>query len=114
VTRTATIEVRLPNAKNARGEWLLRPGLYAEGRLILGERADVVAVPFDVLLRRGMRYLGFVVNGDHAETREIVPGVREGRMVEVLSGLAAGEELVISGQHRLSDGVRVNRTGSGK
>jgi hypothetical protein len=35
-------------------------------------------------------------------------------MVEVLSGLAVGEELVISGQHRLSDGVRVNRTGSGK
>jgi RND family efflux transporter MFP subunit len=114
VTRTATIEVRLPNAKNARGEWLLRPGLYAEGRLILGERRDVVAVPFDVLLRRGMRYLGFVVNGDHAETREIVPGVREGRMVEALSGLVAGEELVISGQHRLSDGVRVNRTGGGE
>jgi len=111
VTRTATVEVRLPNAKNDRGEWLLRPGLYAEGRLILGERKDVVAVPFDVLLRRGTRALGFVIREDRAETREIVPGVREGRMVEVLSGVAAGEELVVSGQHRLSDGVRVNRTG---
>ncbi len=114
VTRTATIEVRLANAKNARSEWLLRPGLYAEGRLILGERTDVVAVPFDVLLRRGTRYLGFVVRGDRAETREIVPGVREGRMVEVLAGVAADEELVVSGQHRLSDGVRVNRMEGGQ
>jgi len=114
VTRTATIEVRLPNAQNERGDWLLRPGLYAEGRLILGERPDVTAVPVDVLLRRGARYLGFVVSGDRAQTREIVPGVRDGRMVEALAGVEAGEELVVSGQHRLANGVRVNRTGGGE
>jgi membrane fusion protein (multidrug efflux system) len=109
VTRTATVEVRLANAKNAAGEWLLRPGLYAEGRIVLAVRRDVVTLPADVALRRGDRFLAFVVTGDAAERRVLTIGVRDGNVLEVAAGLKAGEEVVVSGQHRLTDGYPVRR-----
>lgn len=107
VTRTATVEVRLKNERNASGEWLLRPGLYAEGRIILEIHADVVTLPADVALRRGTRFLAFVVKDGRAETRELKIGLRDRNVLEIAAGLRAGERVVVMGQHRLTDGAAV-------
>lgn len=107
VTRTATVEVRLTNEHSPDGEWLLRPGLYAEGRIILGVRKDVVTLPADVALRRGERFIAFVVKDGKAETRELSVGVRDGNTLEILSGLNVDEQVVVMGQHRLTDGVGI-------
>lgn len=113
VTRTATIEVRLKNEKNDADEWLLRPGLYAEGRIILTVKQNAVMLPADVALRRGTRFLAFVVKDGKAETRELTVGVRDGNTLEIMDGLSAGEQVVIMGQHRLTDGIDVNVAESG-
>ncbi len=110
VTRTATVEVRLANERNEAGEWLLRPGLYAEGRIILEARADVVVIPADVALRRGTRFLAFVIEGGKARTCELKVGIRDGNRIEVVEGLAPGEQLVVMGQHRLTNGASVRLT----
>jgi membrane fusion protein (multidrug efflux system) len=107
VTRTATVEVRLKNERNGAGEWLLRPGLYAEGRIILEAKSGVVTLPADVALRRGARFLAFVVKDGKAETRELKVGARDGNILEVTEGLRVGEQVVIMGQHRLTDGLPV-------
>ncbi|HNX33488.1 MAG TPA: efflux RND transporter periplasmic adaptor subunit [Kiritimatiellia bacterium] len=107
VTRTATVEVRLKNERNEAGEWLLRPGLYAEGRIILEAKSGVVTLPADVVLRRGSRFLAFVVKDGRAETRELKIGARDGNVVEVSQGLKVGEQVVTMGQHRLTDGLAV-------
>ena len=107
VTRTATVEVRLKNERNGAGEWLLRPGLYAEGRIILEAKSGVVTLPADVALRRGARFLAFVVKDGKAETRELKVGARDGNILEITEGLRVGEQVVIMGQHRLTDGLPV-------
>jgi RND family efflux transporter MFP subunit len=107
VTRTATVEVRLANETDAAGEWVLRPGLYAEGRIVLDVRRDVTVLPADVLLRRGERFLAFVVTDGKAETRTLKLGVRDGNRLEIVEGLKAGEQVVVAGQHRLTDGQPV-------
>ncbi len=107
VTRTATVEVRLKNERNGAGEWLLRPGLYAEGRIILEAKSGVVTLPADVALRRGARFLAFVVKDGKAETRELKVGARDGNILEVTEGLRVGEQVVVMGQHRLTDGLPV-------
>ncbi len=107
VTRTATVEARLANETDAAGEWVLRPGLYAEGRIVLGIRRDVPVLPADVLLRRGERFLAFVVADGRAETRTLKVGVRDGNLVEIADGLKAGEPVVVAGQHRLTSGQPV-------
>ncbi|HPW75397.1 MAG TPA: efflux RND transporter periplasmic adaptor subunit [Kiritimatiellia bacterium] len=110
ITRTATVEVRLANELGASGEWLLRPGLYAEGQIILEVKRDVVTLSADVALRRGPRFLAFVVKDGHAETRELKIGARDGNVLEILAGLAVGEQVVIMGQHRLTDKIAVRIT----
>lgn len=107
VTRTATVEVRLKNERNEAGEWLLRPGLYAEGRIILEVKSGVVTLPADVVLRRGARFLAFAVKNGKAETRELKIGVRDGNTLEIVEGLRVGEQVVVMGQHRLTDGLPV-------
>ncbi len=107
VTRTATVEVRLANETDAAGSWVLRPGLYAEGRIVLEVRRDVVVLPVDVVLRRGDRFLAFVVKDGKAETRALQVGVRDGNRFEIVAGLRAGEQVVVAGQHRLTDGQPV-------
>jgi RND family efflux transporter MFP subunit len=107
VTRTATVEVRLTNAKDASGAWVLRPGLYAEGRIVLEVRREAVILPADVLLRRGERFLAFVVKEGKAETRLLRVGVRDNNRFEIVDGLTAGEQVVVAGQHRLTDGQPV-------
>jgi len=104
VTRTATVEVRLTNTTDASGAWALRPGLYAEGRIILEVRSNVVVLPADVLLRRGERFLAFVIKDNQAETRQLKVGVRDGNLFEIVDGLKAGEQVVVAGQHRLTHG----------
>ncbi len=50
-----------------------------------------------------------VVNAGHAHVRPIALGLRTGRgVVEILSGLKAGETVVVEGSDRLADGVEVS------
>jgi len=107
VTRTATVEVRLANETDAAGAWVLRPGLYAEGHIVLEVRRDAVLLPADVALRRGERFLAFVVKDGKAETRQLTVGIRDGNRFEIVDGLKAGEQVVVAGQHRLSNGQPV-------
>jgi multidrug efflux pump subunit AcrA (membrane-fusion protein) len=37
-------------------------------------------------------------------------GVRDSNRLEILQGLAAGEQVVVMGQHRLTDGIPVRLT----
>ncbi|MDD4019304.1 MAG: efflux RND transporter periplasmic adaptor subunit [Kiritimatiellae bacterium] len=104
VTRTATVEVRIANKCGQTGGWLLRPGLYAEGRIILEVKRDVVTLPADVALRRGERFLAFVAKDGRAETRDLIIGARDGNTLEIVEGLQAGEQVVVMGQHRLTEG----------
>ncbi len=113
VTRAGRVEVRLANVRDAAGQWMLRPGLYAEGQIILEVRSDVVTLPADVALRRGERFLAFVVKDGRAETRTLTIGVRSGNLLEVVGGLQAGEQVVTAGQHRLRDGQPVRFSDAG-
>jgi HlyD family secretion protein len=55
----------------------------------------------------GPRYVVFVVRGDRIERRAVTLGSERGGDVEVLSGLADGERVVIDGPRTLRDGDAV-------
>jgi RND family efflux transporter MFP subunit len=74
--------------------------------------ADASARPRTVVPRAAVRQEGdrsvvFVLKGDAVERRAITVGPGEGDMLEVLSGLADGERVVIDGPAALADGARV-------
>jgi RND family efflux transporter MFP subunit len=81
----------------------------------LAERAPAPAadararllVPQAAVRADGERQVVFVLRGDQVERRAITTGATEGDRVEVLSGLADGERVVVDGPSELADGARV-------
>lgn len=85
------------------------PGTYLEGRFLVERRKDVIAVPTEVVLRRGEEAYVYVVDEaeSRARTRTIVPGDGQGGRVIVESGLNDGDLVVTRGFNLLSDGAAV-------
>ncbi|MDR2886274.1 MAG: efflux RND transporter periplasmic adaptor subunit [Rikenellaceae bacterium] len=103
-TRTFTVELTVPNSGST-----LRPGMYCRATLRLGEQQGILLTDLAVQKQIGTaeRYVYVIKNGV-AERRVVTIGRQVGNYYHVLTGLEAGEEVVISGSSRLSDGTAVN------
>ncbi len=88
----------------------LKGGLFVKGRIVTGTRSEVVQVPrsalasLDIQAKKGSLFI--VANGT-AHKREVQSGVVNGDMVEIVSGLNAGEQYVVRGGFNLQDGEKV-------
>ncbi len=95
-SRTLTARVEVANRDGR-----LRPGMFATARLA-GAAAPRLAVPLTAVLPTGMRELVFVNRGDgRFVPREVATGVRTDSLVEIVSGLTAGDEVVGSATYLL-------------
>lgn len=84
----------------------LRAGTYVKVSFPAGAR-DAVTVPSSSLVRRGQLTSVFVVGSDRvARMRLVTIGATDGTQAEILSGLAAGEQIVAD-PARVRDGVLV-------
>jgi len=102
-TRTGQVEIHVPNR-----DLLLHSGMYSNIHLHLGTRSALV-IPKDGLNRlpgTGSFYV-YVVKKGRAILKNIKVGLMQGDLVEVKEGLKQGEQVVIKGQNRLKDGMRV-------
>ncbi|MBI3885379.1 MAG: efflux RND transporter periplasmic adaptor subunit [Opitutae bacterium] len=97
-TRTATARLVLANPDGR-----LRPGMFADVRLDVELAAHAVLVPDSAVLRSGERNTVFIARADGSfEPRAVQLGTRtDDYRYAVLSGLAAGDRVVISGQFML-------------
>jgi len=103
-TRMVRVKALVPNP-DAR----LKAGQFVAVSLIRERRSGAVIVPEDAVIPyAGKTYLYVVVNG-RASRRDIVLGTRLPGVVEVTSGLKAGEMIVTRGQHRLAEGALVEQ-----
>ena len=93
-TRTLTAFVEVTNP-----DLLLRPEMYVNVVVRTNGAADVVAAPAEAVLHSGTRTVVVVAKGGGVfEPREVVLGTESEGMVEIASGLDAGESLVVSSQ----------------
>jgi HlyD family secretion protein len=85
----------------------LRSGMTAEVNVILQDRPGALLVPAEAIDANGRVLV--VVHG-HLEARVPKLGVRDMLRVEVLDGLAEGDEVVVAGAEGLTPGARVRAT----
>ena len=92
-TRTATMEVEIPNADNK-----LKPGMYARINLTIEDRKGALVVPKNAVIdfenRRGV----WAPNAENRAT--FVPvtlGIEGGETIEILTGLKEGDKFVTTG-----------------
>jgi multidrug efflux system membrane fusion protein len=87
---------------------VLKPGFFAEVDLASEMRAGAIVVPERAVLASERGFVAYVVDGTTARVRPLKLGIRTGDGgVEILSGVAAGEKVVVEGSDRLSDGMEV-------
>jgi RND family efflux transporter MFP subunit len=103
-TRTFNVEVVVANNYSS-----LRPGMFARVTVDFGSNRNVVIPDVAVVKQQGSgeRFV-YVLNADNTVTyKKVVLGRRMGAEYEVLEGLENGAKIVVGGQIRLKDGVKV-------
>jgi len=107
-----TMEVRI-NVRDTGNK--LKPGMFAKVRVITERKNNIVKIPAAAVISRfGEQYV-YIVEKDAedpeinlAKKRIINAGILIDGVMEVTSGLAPNEEVIIRGQTLLDDGSRVN------
>lgn len=93
-TRTLKVRLRFDNADE-----VLRPNMFARVTIFGTETGPVVHVPREALIRGGKVDRVILALGDgRFRAQPVETGIQSGDRVEILRGVAAGEQVVTSGQ----------------
>jgi membrane fusion protein (multidrug efflux system) len=100
--RTILVKARAPNPDRA-----LKAGMFIEARLATATRLNAIVVSEDAIQPlRTANVVWAVVNGK-ASRRVVQLGARAQGVVEIMSGVQAGEQVVVGGVERMAEGMAV-------
>jgi membrane fusion protein (multidrug efflux system) len=85
----------------------VRPGAFVSIGIVRERHETALLVPRESVIRELRSAHVFVTRDDTAVKRAVTLGIEEEEMVEILSGVEAGEAVVVAGQGGLDDGQRV-------
>lgn len=100
---TATIPVRLGFV----GQGNLAAGTPVQVDIDAEQHTNVVIIPAPALVREGEETAVFVAVGDKAQRRPVQIGLTDGTGIEIVSGVKAGEMVIVEGQAGLPDDAKI-------
>ena len=89
----------------------IRPGSFVGVHIVRETHPEALVVPREAVLRELQRAHVFVTDGEIAEKREVTLGLEEDLVVEALTGLEPGEQVIVAGQGGLKDGSAIKVLG---
>ena len=104
-TRTYMVRIRVPNPRR-----ILRVGMIAEASIRGAQMIDVLTVPTQAVVRDPQGAASVFVyfrDQQRVYAKRVEVGTLRGTQIEVRSGLTENQTVVVGGQERLRDGVRV-------
>ncbi len=104
-TQTSTYPVKI---KISNPDHLIKPGMFCEVEIIADNSNNTISLPREAVLRNIEQFYVYVVEDGVAVMREVQTGIDNGKDIEVVSGLTAGEQVIIEGQTYVSDQEKVN------
>lgn len=108
-TRSSKVIARV---RNPGGKF--RPGMSANVSVVLSQRENAITVPSEAVFSEGGQNFVFIVKADSSVTRSpLTLGTRLSDVVEVLTGLKAGQRVVRAGHQKLFEGAKVIPVQSG-
>ena len=100
--RTIAVKAEVANRRRD-----LKAGMFIEARLATDMRPDAVIIPEDAILPLQGAIFVWVVAEGTASRRQVELGVRTPGFVEIKSGVETGEQVVVGGLERLTEGAPV-------
>ena len=108
-TRSTKVRVELPNPL-VNGRRVLLHRLYADGALKV-EAPDVLTVPRSAIIETGPEAVVYVDRTEGAYERTVVKlGRRGDKLMEILSGIEAGDKVVTNGNLLIDGQAEMNRS----
>lgn len=104
-TRALRAEVAIDNSSG-----VLRPGMFVEVTLITERHENVPIVPRRAITERGGRNVAFVMRGQRVAQVDVALGLGDDEYIEIRSGVAAGDRVVVRGLETLTDQMPVRVT----
>lgn len=102
VSRNMRVRARIANPAGT-----LKPGMFARATADLGGKTSAILLPEQVIVPRADGSYVFLAVAGKAELRKVVLGKRDPGRVEIVSGVAAGDTVILDGQIKLRPGVPV-------
>ncbi len=103
-SRSSKVRLTVENSR-----LLLQPNMLLPVRLYGGPLRDVLALPREAVLLSGSGSRVIVRQGDNFSVRHVKTGSSAQGYVEILSGVAQGEQVVVSGQFLLDAEASLNQ-----
>ena len=85
----------------------LRPGAFVSVQIVREQRQAAVLLPRESVIRELRTAHVFITDGEIAEKRPVTLGLEEGEVIEAVSGVTAGEKVIVAGQGGLKPGAKV-------
>jgi membrane fusion protein, multidrug efflux system len=101
---TGTIKLKAIFANPQDALW---PGQFVEARLLLRTERNVLTLPNEAVQHGPDGLYVYVVRPDSTVEREAVEAETQGDLSIIRKGLQAGQEVVLRGQSRLDNGMRI-------
>ena len=103
-TRTFPVEIKLPNK-----DLKVRPGMFARVTMNFGTQNHVVSPDLSIIKQAGSgdRYI-YVYKDGKVSYNKVLLGRRMDDKYEIISGVSDGDQVVVAGQSRLTNGAEVS------
>ena len=86
---------------------LILPGMFARADIVKQSRDRALAIPFYSIIARNNEQYVFVEKDGVVEKRNVTTGIMEQWLVEITSGLEAGDKVVVEGHRDVENGRKV-------
>jgi len=86
---------------------MLWPGQFVDVNVKLAEEQDALVIPATAIMEGQQGAQVFVVEGDTAALRKVKVSRNSGQLALIQEGLAAGEQVITTGQLRVNSGAKV-------
>jgi membrane fusion protein, multidrug efflux system len=103
LARLYDLELTVPNPNRD-----ILPGMFARVELVKEVFHKALVVPLYAVIVQGNEQILYVEEGGRARKRKVEIGVLSDWQVQVLSGLAPGEKVIVVGHRLLDEGQEVN------
>jgi RND family efflux transporter MFP subunit len=111
-TRTAAVEVDIPDPQSK-----LKPGMFAQVAIQLGQRTGALEVPKEAVLQVGsvdptqpVQSVVYTVTNGRVHKQVVTPGVSDGKNIEIVQGLQEGVDLVLNPRPDFLEGELISAT----
>jgi RND family efflux transporter MFP subunit len=96
------IELRVDNRDNS-----LLAGMYATARLVVASATNAIVVPREAVMSRDGKRVVLKVEGEKVAAVAVTEGLNDGRKVQIVSGLTAGDQVIADARRQLPADARV-------